>query len=148
MARCELRDTCSFFNGQTKEMPHTRDRLKSLYCNGARFHDCVLYGISTIYGADQGAGNHYPEDVHKVLESNPLDPHEGPDMYLKIIYTGGTSGWVRPSTLKELQKAGKIIAFHYPAEWVEVRRTRHGAYNGFERRRNNPEMFFARFNND
>ena len=148
MAQCELRDSCIFFNGQTKDMPHTRDYLKSLYCNGARFTDCALFSIYMSYGADKVPANLYPNDAYKLLDLNLAEPQEDLDMYLKVIYTGGASGWVRPSTLKDLQKSGRIIAFHYSAGWVEVRRTYHGTYRGFNRRRNNPEMFFASYSID
>ena len=148
MVNCELLDSCNFFNEQATDMPHTKGHLKSLYCNGASFTECALYLISKIYDKNHVPENLYPNDVHKLADFNLFEPHEDLGMYLKVIYTGGSSGWIRPSTLKGLKKSGKIIAFHYPEGWVDVRRRNHRKYNGVDRRRTNPEMFFAGFSSD
>jgi hypothetical protein len=70
----------------------------------------------------------------------------GNNMVLNVIYTDGTSGKIKSSTLDGVRKSGKIIAFHCSEGWVDVRRKNKSAYNGLDRRTSTQEMFFAGFN--
>ena len=67
-------------------------------------------------------------------------------MFLKVIYPDDTSGMVKASIIEGLMKSGKIVAFHCSEGWVEVRRKRNiEEYNGIDRRKTNPESFFAQY---
>jgi hypothetical protein len=145
MAACELSDFCIFFNGQTTDMPHTKEYLKSLYCKGDLFTECDIYRISEIYGIDKVPKYFYPINMYDNMDLNLIDPNGGFDMLIKVLYTGGTLGKVKSSTLNNVMKSGEIIAFHCSEGWVDVRRKSKDTYSGVDRRRLDQEMFFAGF---
>jgi len=148
MANCEFLGSCNFLNEQTAVMPYTKEhlKLKSLYCDGASFTECAIYMISKIYGKDKVPKHLYPNDVYKLLDFNLFETNGGNNMVLNVIYTDGTSGKIKSSTLDGVRKSGKIIAFHCSEGWVDVRRKSKSTYNGVDRRRTNQEKFFAGFN--
>lgn len=119
MPHCDLRDSCFFFNGQTTDSPYTTEFLKKLYCKGFCFAECALYKISRAYGKDKVPKYLYPNDMFVGLN---FERHGRFDTLLKVISPDGTTGMAKASTIDGLMKAGKIIAFHCPEGWVEVRR--------------------------
>ena len=143
MLCCDLRDSCFFFNEQATDMPHTTEYLRNLYCQGACYTECVLYRFSKVYGEDKVPKYLYPNDTNEILNFNLFEPEGGLDMFLKVVYPDGISGMVKASKLYGLINAGKIIAFHCSEGWVEVRRKNKNPYNGVDRRKTRPEVFYA-----
>ena len=66
-------------------------------------------------------------------------------MFLNVIFPDGTIGTVKFTTLTNLIKSGKIIAFHCSKGWVEVRRKSKSVFNGVDRRQMNPDRFYEVF---
>ena len=150
MACCELLVSCFFYNELTADMPKTTDYLRDMYCNGVCFTECTLYRISKVYGKDKVPKYLYPNDMNETLNFDLIKPDVDLDLdtFHKIIYTDGTSGMEKASTMGALRRTGKIVAFHWSGGWVEVRRKSKSPYNGVDRRKTKPEMLFDRFNSD
>jgi hypothetical protein len=133
MAKCDLCDSCFFFNKQTTDMPLTITYLKGHYCYG-RFTECALHIISKVYGQDKVPRNLYPNDTLETLNHKFIEPFGILDMFLKVIYPDGTSGMVKAIKLQGLMRLGEIIAYLCAEGWVEVRRKQKIGYRGQERR--------------
>jgi hypothetical protein len=148
MASCEFLNSCVFCIKQPTDMPHTMKYLKNLYCKGARYTECAIYRYSKCHGIERAPKYLYPNDVYDILDLNMIEPDGGLDMPIKVIYTAGTPGKVKSSALEGLNKMGEIIAYHCPEGWIDVRRTINSKQSGADRRRTNPETFFAGFSSD
>ena len=145
MVNCEFLSSCIFCIKQPTDMPHTMKYLKNWYCKGDRFTECAIYRFSKCHGIDKVPTYFYPNDVHDIIDFNLIEPNGGLDMLIKVIYTGGTLGKLKSSTLEGVMKSGKIIAFHCSEGWLDVRRKCQSIFYGVDRRRANKEMFFASF---
>jgi hypothetical protein len=148
MANCEFLNSCIFCIKLPSDMPHTLEYLKNLYCKGIRYNECAIYRFSKCHGIDSAPKYLYPNDVYDILGLNLIEPNGGLDMLIKVIYSAGTPGKVKSSTLEGLKKMGEIIAFHCSEGWIDVRRKINCKYNGVDRRRTNSEKFFAGFSSD
>jgi hypothetical protein len=142
-----LRDSCVFFNEKETSMPLTMEYLRNRYCKGACFIECALYRIAKVYGKNKVPQHLYPNDMYEIMNFSLIDPGEGLDAFMKIIYTDGTLGLARASSLGGLRRTGKIIAFHCSGGWIEVRRRSKKLFIGVDRRKNKPEKFFTGFEN-
>jgi hypothetical protein len=135
---CDLRDSCFFYNKQEKDMPHTVDYLIKLYCFGNRCKECVLHKIAESCGVDNVPKYLYPNDMHEILNFNLVARQEGLDMFLKVVYPDGSSGFERSTVIGQLSKSYKIVAYLCSEGWIEVRRKQKDKnYSGPERRRSN-----------
>ena len=62
-------------------------------------------------------------------------------MLIKVLYLDNTAGLVTASSLEELTRSGKVVAFKGEDGWVEVRRKKVvDDYKGPERRKSNQEL--------
>lgn len=136
MACCDLRHACFFFNKLEKDMPLTTDYLRRLYCLGGHHKECVRYRIAASYGSDNVPKYLYPNDLFEIVDLNLVARQEGLDMFLKVMYPDGTSGFERSTIIGQLSKAGKITAYYCSEGWIEVRRKQKNKdYFGPERRK-------------
>ena len=147
MVCCEFLDSCFFYNEMTTDMTKTTEYLRDRYCNG-RFTECALFMISKVYGNDKVPQYLFPNDMYESLNFDLFKPDDDLDTFHRVIFTDGTSGMEKASTMGALRRAGKIAAFHWAGGWVEVRRKSKSTFNGVDRRKTKPEMLFDRFNSD
>jgi hypothetical protein len=134
MSCCNLRDSCFFYNNELKiDMPQTTEYLRDKYCTGC-FSECAIYMISKAYGKDKVPKYLFPNDLHEFLNFDLFEPHGGLDMFIKVIYSDGSAGMVRSSTLGNLTQSHEIVALQCSEGWVELRRTQNNSHKGPERR--------------
>jgi|SRR6185369_426164 len=145
MASCEFSGSCNFFNEQATVTSNTKEHLKRLYCNEVSFTECAIYLISKMYGEDKVPKRLCPNDVHKLLDFKLFETSGDSNMRLDVIYTDGTSGKIKSTTLEGAKKSGKIIAFHCSEGWVDARPKSKSTYNGVERRRSDLEKFLNNY---
>jgi hypothetical protein len=145
MTFCNLCEKCFFFNEPLLDnLSSEAECLRRTYCGGD-FSTCMIYVLALANGIHKVPGYVYPDDKKEALNFNQIEPREGLDVFSKVVYPDGTAGMVKASTVEGLIKTGEIIAFHCSEGWVDVRRQPKSTYTGENRRRTQPQRFFARF---
>jgi hypothetical protein len=135
MASCDLCDRCYFFNERLFDnLLGNAEKLRSEYCTGDHFKECVLHRIAECHGIGKVPKYLFPNDITEFRNFNIAEPEGGLFMFIKVIYPDGTSGMVRASSIDRLIRTGKIIAYHCSDGWVELRRKQYLRYKGPERR--------------
>ncbi len=134
MASCDLRSSCLFYTKPVLDMPHTTEYLKERYCEGDRYPECALYWIAKTYGMDKVPRYLYPNDIYELLDFNLFEPEEDAEIFIKVIFSDGSFGKVRPSTLRVRTRSQEIVALKSSMGWVELRRKQNIGYNGQDRR--------------
>jgi hypothetical protein len=114
-------------------MLHTTEYLRDKNCRGD-FTECALCKIAKSYGTENVPTYLYPNERFDAHNINLDEPEGGLFMYLKVIYPDGTPGMVRATTIGELIRTSKIIAYQCSEGWVELRRKKNMGYKGGERR--------------
>ena len=147
MAYCDLLNSCYFYINELSGMPCTYKHMMNKYCHGDN-SKCARFDYARAFGRNSVPLDMFPNDTSATFHTDQFKAVEvqgGMAMQMKVIYSDGTSDRVKASTIDGLTKAGKIIAFHCSEGWVEVRRKSKSTYNGVDRRRTQPQNFFAGF---
>lgn len=67
MAKCELCDTCIFFNDKMPDMPDVAEYLKDKYCRNI-FEKCARYRIYKEFGRENVPAGLFPNEEELVSE--------------------------------------------------------------------------------
>jgi len=62
MAKCNLVDSCFFFNDQLGDMPHASEYLKDKFCK-CDFYGCARYSYSELHSQDNAPNDLLPNDL-------------------------------------------------------------------------------------
>ncbi len=62
MPRCNLSNSCFFFNEMSAELPRTMEYLSNKYCEG-NFMECARFILARIYGEHNVPTYLYPDEL-------------------------------------------------------------------------------------
>lgn len=65
MQKCEMIETCPFFNDKMASMPSTSEVFKMMYCND-NYAGCARFIVRMEIGKDKVPGDLFPNQVDRV----------------------------------------------------------------------------------
>lgn len=145
MAYCDLCAKCFFFNEPLFDnLMRNAENYRRKYCGGS-FTECSIYKLAMFCGIQKVPGYANPDDFLENVTatlSEVSQPQKGNSMLTKVIFSNGSLGKARSSSVDYLTKLGKIVAYQCSMGWVEARRKLNNkTYVGPERRRSNFPLF-------
>jgi hypothetical protein len=136
LEKCNLINTCFFYNEMIPDMPHTKKYFIEMYCK-RMFTACARYRYAKLHGQDNVPKFLFPVDM--IVQFNFVMPEcanssvENAKL-VNVLNIDGTFGTVSSASLDELVKTSRIAAYKFSEGWVEVRRKINSGYRGQERR--------------